>query len=143
MASFNRVILMGNVTRDLQVRYTQSGAAVCEVGLAVNRQWYDKATNQKKEEVTFVDVTLWGRQAEVAVEYLAKGRPVLIEGRLQLDTWEDSESGQKRSKLKVIGESLQLLGKGEGKPKEPETQSQARTDEYTEHKFDGDDDVPF
>lgn len=144
MASYNRVILMGNVTRDLQVRYTQGGAAVCEVGLAINRQWYDKATNQKKEEVTFVDVTLWGRQAEVAGEYLAKGRPVLIEGRLQLDTWDDAESGQKRSKLKVIGETLQLLGsKGEGKPKEQQPQSQGVSDEYTEHKFENDDDVPF
>jgi single-strand DNA-binding protein len=114
MASFNRVILMGNVTRDPQVRYTTGGMAVTELGLAVNRQWYDKATNQKKEEVTYVDVTLWGRQAEVAGEYLAKGRPVFIEGRLQLDTWDDKESGQKRSKIKVVGETLQLLGSRDG-----------------------------
>lgn len=115
MASFNKVILMGNVTRDPQVRYTTGGMAVTELGLAVNRSWYDKASNSRKEEVTFVDVTLWGRTAEVAGEYLAKGRPVLIEGRLQLDSWDDKESGQKRSKLRVVGETMQLLGgRGEG-----------------------------
>lgn len=114
MASFNRVILMGNVTRDPQVRYTSGGMAVTELGLAVNRQWFDKASNQKKEEVTYVDVTLWGRQAEVAGEYLSKGRPVFIEGRLQLDTWDDKESGQKRSKMRVVGETLQLLGSRDG-----------------------------
>lgn len=106
MSSFNKVILMGNLTRDPQVRYTPSGSAVAEIGLAVNRTWFDKASNSRKEEVTFVDVTLWGRTAEVAGEYLSKGRPVLIEGRLQLDQWEDKESGQKRSKLRVVGEEL-------------------------------------
>ena len=110
MASYNRVTLLGNVTRDIQVKYTPGGSAVAEVGLAVNRSWFDKASNSKKEEVTFVDVTLWGRTAEVAGEYLAKGKPVLIEGRLALDQWTDKESGQKRSKLKVVGESMQLLG---------------------------------
>ncbi|MCA8986946.1 MAG: single-stranded DNA-binding protein [Planctomycetaceae bacterium] len=115
MASYNRVILIGNLTRDPQVRYTSGGTAVCEVGLAVNRQWFDKQSNQKKEDTTFVDVTLWGRQAEVAGEYLAKGRSVMIEGRLQLDTWEDKQSGEKRSKLRVVGETMQLLGgRGEG-----------------------------
>ena len=112
MASFNRVILMGNLTRDPEVKYISSGTAVTELGLAVNRVWFDKQSNEKKEETTFVDVTLWGRQAEVAGEYLAKGRPVLIEGRLQLDTWEDRESGQKRSKLRVVGEHMQLLSSG-------------------------------
>ncbi|MCG6154756.1 single-stranded DNA-binding protein [Rubinisphaera margarita] len=115
MASFNRVILVGNLTRDPQVRYTTGGTAVSEIGLAVNRQWFDKQSNQKREETTFVDVTLWGRQAEVAGEYLSKGRPVLIEGRLQLDQWEDKQSGEKRSKLRVVGETMQLLGgRGEG-----------------------------
>ncbi len=115
MASFNRVVLVGNLTRDPQVRYTTGGTAVSEIGLAVNRQWYDKQSNQKREETTFVDVTLWGRQAEVAGEYLSKGRPVLIEGRLQLDQWEDKQSGEKRSKLRVVGETMQLLGgRGEG-----------------------------
>lgn len=110
MASFNKVILVGNLTRDPQVRYTTGGTAVAEIGMAVSRQWFDKQSNQKREETTFVDVTLWGRQAEVAGEYLAKGRPVLIEGRLQLDQWDDKETGQKRSRLKVVGEAMQMLG---------------------------------
>jgi single-strand DNA-binding protein len=84
--------------------------AVTDIGLAVNRTWFDKQTNSRKEDVTFVDVTLWGRQAEVAGEYLAKGRSVLIEGRLQLDQWDDRETGQKRSKLKVVGENMTMLG---------------------------------
>ncbi|MBC7816255.1 MAG: single-stranded DNA-binding protein [Planctomycetaceae bacterium] len=110
MASFNKVILIGNLTRDPQVRYTPGGMAVSDIGLAVNRTWFDKQTNQKKEDVTFVDVTLWGRTAEVAGEYLAKGKQVLIEGRLQLDSWDDKETGQKRNKLKVIGENMTMLG---------------------------------
>lgn len=115
MASFNKVILVGNLTRDPQVRYTPRGSAVAEIGLAVNRVWFDKQTNSKKEEVTFIDVTLWARDAEVAGEYLSKGKPVLIEGRLQLDTWDDKESGQKRSKLRVVCEHMQMLGsRGDG-----------------------------
>lgn len=114
MASFNRVILMGNLTRDPQVRYTPSQTAVADLGLAVNRVWYDKVTREKREEVTFVDVTVWGRQAEVAGEYLAKGRSVLIEGRLHLDQWEDKDSGQKRSKLKVVCENLTMVGGRDG-----------------------------
>lgn len=110
MASFNRVILVGNLTRDPQVKYTPGGQAVSEIGMAVSRTWFDKNTNQRKEDVTFVDVTLWGRTAEIAGEYLSKGRPVLIEGRLQLDQWDDKETGQKRSKLRVVGESMQMLG---------------------------------
>ncbi|HUE14121.1 MAG TPA: single-stranded DNA-binding protein [Planctomycetaceae bacterium] len=110
MASFNRVILLGNLTRDPQVRYTPGGTAVSELGLAVNRTWFDQKTNSRREEVTFVDVTLWGRQAEVAGEYLSKGRQVLIEGRLQLDTWDDKESGQKRSKLRVVCENMTMVG---------------------------------
>jgi len=114
MASFNKVILVGNLTRDPQVRYTPGGSAVAELGLAVNRSWFDKNSNSRKEETTFIDVTLWGRTAEVASEYLTKGRSVLIEGRLQLDQWDDKESGQKRSKLKVVGENMTMLGgKGE------------------------------
>ena len=109
MASFNKVILLGNLTRDPEVRYTPKGTAVTELGMAVNRV-YTAENGEKREETTFGDVTLWGRTAEIAGEYLKKGRPVLIEGRLQLDTWDDKQSGQKRSKLKVIGEGLQLLG---------------------------------
>jgi single-strand DNA-binding protein len=109
MASFNKVILVGNLTRDPEVRYTPKGSAVCDLGLAVNRQ-YSLEGGEKREEVTFVDVVLWARLAEIAGEYLKKGRPVLIEGRLQLDSWDDKQSGQKRSKLRVIGETMQLLG---------------------------------
>ena len=110
MASFNKVVLVGNLTRDPQVRYTPGGTAVSDIGLAVNRTWLDKQTNNRREETTFVDVTLWGRQAEVAGEYLSKGRSVLIEGRLQLDQWQDKETGKNRSKLKVIGETMTMLG---------------------------------
>jgi single-strand DNA-binding protein len=110
MASFNKVILMGNLTRDPQVKYIPSGSAVTELGLAVNRTWFDKQSNQKKEAVDFIDVTLWGRTAEIAGEYLTKGRPVLIEGRLQYDTWEDKQTQKKMSRIRVIGETMQLLG---------------------------------
>jgi single-strand DNA-binding protein len=113
MASFNKVLLLGNLTRDPEVRYTPKGSAVADLGIAVNRQ-YTLETGEKREEVTFVDVTFWGRTAEVAGEYLKKGRPVFIEGRLQLDTWDDKQSGQKRSKLKVIGEMMQMLGSRPG-----------------------------
>ena len=114
MASFNRVILVGNLTRDPELRYTPSGTAVTDIGLAVNDR-RKNAQGEWVEETTFVDVTLWGRTAEIASEYLGKGAPALIEGRLKLDTWESD--GQKRSKLKVIGEKLQLLsarGGGQG-----------------------------
>lgn len=115
MASFNKVILVGGITRDPQVKFTTGGTAVTELGLAVNRQWFDKQANQKKEEVTYVDITLWGKLAEIAGEYLHKGKQVLIEGRLQLDTWDDKETGKKRSKLRVVGETMTMLGsKGDG-----------------------------
>jgi single-strand DNA-binding protein len=113
MASFNKVILLGNLTRDPEVRYTPKGSAVCDLGLAVNRA-YTLDNGEKREEVTYVDVVLWARLAEIAGEYLKKGRPVFIEGRLQLDTWDDKTSGQKRSKLRVIGETMQLLGSRPG-----------------------------
>src|SRR5437868_15073475 len=109
MASFNKVILLGNLTRDPVVRYTPIGSAVCDLGIAINRQ-YTLDSGEKREEVTYVDVVLWSRLAEIAGEYLKKGRPIFIEGRLQLDTWDDKQSGQKRSKLRVIGETMQLLG---------------------------------
>ena len=109
MANLNRVLLIGNLTRDPEVRYTPKGTAVAEIGLAVNRI-YSGEDGEKKEETTFVDVTLWARQAEVAGQYLKKGRPVFIEGRLQLDTWDDKQTGQKRSRLRVVSENLQLLG---------------------------------
>ncbi len=106
MASFNRVVLLGNLTRDPELRYIPSGMAVSDIGLAVNDRV--KRGDQWVEEATFVDVTLWGRTAEVANEYLSKGSSVLIEGRLKLDTWE--KEGQKHSKLKVVGEKMQMVG---------------------------------
>jgi single-strand DNA-binding protein len=109
MANLNRCMLIGNLTRDPETRYTPKGTAVTDIALAINRSWKDD-DGTKKEEATFVDVTLWGRQAEVAQEYLKKGSAVFIEGRLHLDAWDDKQSGQKRTKLKVVGEMLQLLG---------------------------------
>jgi len=113
MASLNKVMLIGNLTRDPEIRYTPKGSAVAEIGLAVNRR-YTMENGEKREETTFVDVTLWGRTAELAGEYLKKGRPVYIEGRLQLDSWDDKQTGQKRSKLRVVGEEMQFLSSREG-----------------------------
>jgi single-strand DNA-binding protein len=109
MANLNKVMLIGNLTRDPELRYTPKGSAVAEFGLAINRVWYNEQ-KQKQEETTFVDITLWARQAEIAQQYLTKGSPVYIEGRLSLDTWDDKATGQKRSRLKVVGDGLQLLG---------------------------------
>lgn len=107
MASFNRVILVGNLTRDIELRYLQSGMAVTELGLAVNERRKTQ-TGEWVDEPVYVDVTMWGRSAEVASEYLSKGSPVLIEGRLKLDSWE--KDGKKFSKLKVVGDRMQMLG---------------------------------
>ena len=138
MAAFNRVILMGNITTEIELRSTQGGTAVCDVSLAVN----DRRKNQAGEwieDTTFVDVTLWGRTAEVAAEYLGKGSPVLIEGRLKLDTWETD--GQKRSKLKVVGERMQMIG---SKPKAKVTASTVVSDENVAAAAGANgDDIPF
>jgi single-strand DNA-binding protein len=107
MANLNRVLLIGNLTRDIELRYTPKGTAVCDIDLAINRVMLIEG--ERKEEVVFVPITLWGRLAEVAGQFLSKGRPVFIEGRLAQETWTD-KSGQKRSKLKVVAENLQLLG---------------------------------
>jgi single-strand DNA-binding protein len=128
MASFNRVILMGNLTRDVDVKYLQSGTAVTEIGLAVNNRRKNQS-GEWVEEPVFVDVTLWGRTAEVASEYLGKGSPVLIEGRLKLDTWETE--GQKRSKLRVVGETMQMLGGRTGGGDRPQPPA-AREQQYSE-----------
>jgi single-strand DNA-binding protein len=112
MASFNRVVLLGNLTRDPELKYIPSGMAVTEIGLAVNDR-RKNAQGQWVDEATFVDITLWGRTAEVASEYLSKGSSVLIEGRLKLDSWE--KEGKKMSKLRVVGERMQMVGpKGQG-----------------------------
>lgn len=112
MANLNKVQLIGNLTRDPEVKYTPKGMAVTELGMAINR-YYTPDGGERREETTFVDVTLWGKQAELAGQYLKKGRPVYIEGRLQLDSWEDKQSGQKRSKLRVVGEAMQFLDGGQ------------------------------
>jgi single-strand DNA-binding protein len=111
MASFNKVILVGNLTRDPELRYTPKGTAVAKVGLAVNRNWTSES-GEKKEEVTFVDVDIFGRTAENVSQYMRKGRPILIEGRLKFDQWDDKQTGQKRSRLGVIAETVQFLGSG-------------------------------
>jgi single-strand DNA-binding protein len=107
MASYNRVILVGNLTRDIELKYTPGGTAVTDIGMAVNDR-RKSASGEWIDETTFVDVTLWGRTAEVASEYLGKGSPILVEGRLKLDQWETD--GQKRSKLRVVCDRMQMLG---------------------------------
>jgi single-strand DNA-binding protein len=113
MASLNKVMIIGNLTRDPEIKYTPKGTAIADIGLAVNRN-YTTESGEKREEVTFIDVTLWGRTAEIVGEYCKKGRPLFVEGRLQLDQWDDKQTGQKRSKLKVVGDNIQLLGGREG-----------------------------
>jgi single-strand DNA-binding protein len=113
MANLNKVMLIGNLTRDPELRYTPSGKAVADISLAINRVW-NNDQGQKQEDTTFVDVTLWGRQAELAQQYLSKGRGAYIEGRLQMDTWDDKETGKKRSRLKVVGDHLQFMSDGKG-----------------------------
>jgi single-strand DNA-binding protein len=108
MASLNKVMLIGNLTRDPEVRYTPKGSAVADLGIAVNRT-YVTESNEKMQETTYVDVVVWSHLAEVAGRYLKKGRAVFVEGRLQMDTWEDKASGQKRSKIRVVAENLQFL----------------------------------
>ena len=132
MASFNRVILMGNLTRDVEIKYLPSGTAVAEIGLAVNERRKDQKTGQMIESVTFVDITLWDRNAEIAGEYLSKGSPILVEGRLKLDTWESE--GQKRSKLKVVADGFRMLGsKGGGQGGSRQQPGQYDESEYGGH----------
>lgn len=116
MASFNKVILVGNLTRDVDLRYTSKGTAIAKLGLAVNRVWRNEA-GESKEEVTFIDIDAFGKQAETLANYLKKGNPLLVEGRLRLDQWDDKQTGQKRSRLGVVLEGFQFLGgasRGEG-----------------------------
>lgn len=113
MASYNKVILMGNLTRKPEVRFTQGGTAVCKLGLAVNRRFKDQA-GEWKEEATFVDVTFFGKRGEAFAKFHDKGKPAFIEGSLRLDTWDDKQSGEKRSKLYVVGDDWQFVGAGGG-----------------------------
>ena len=151
MANLNKVMLIGNLTRDPELRYTPKGTAVADIGMAINRVWTNDQ-GERQEETTFVDVTLWGRQAELAQQYLSKGRPVYIEGRLQMDTWEDKNSGQKRSKLKVVGENMQFIGSagggGGGRPSGGEeqpaaSQAQGGSPAAEEISDDEEKDIPF
>jgi single-strand DNA-binding protein len=113
MANFNKVILAGNLTRDPELRYTPSGKAIAKFALAINRTWTTE-TGEKKEDTTFVDIDCFGRQAEVISQYMKKGRPLLVEGRLKLDQWDDKQTGQKRSRLGVVLESFSFLDSGRG-----------------------------
>lgn len=111
MSSFNKVILMGNLTRDPEMRYTTSGMAIAKISLAVNRKWYNEA-RELREEVSFIDVDAIGKRAETIGQYLKKGNPILVEGRLRLDQWEDKQTGQKRSRLGVVLENFRFLPSG-------------------------------
>jgi len=113
MGDFNKVMILGRLTRDPEVRYTPSGTPVCDLGLAVGRRIGGGESGQeRREETTFIDVTLWNKQAELAGQYLAKGRELFVEGRLTMDSWEDKNTGQKRTKLKVVCENMQFVGGG-------------------------------
>jgi single-strand DNA-binding protein len=152
MPSLNKVFLAGNLTRDPELRYTPGGTAVAQFGLAVNRRFRNRE-GQMQEEATFVDIEVWGRQAEAASEYITKGSPVLIEGRLKLDTWESKQTGERRSKLRVVGERVQFLsfkgGKGGSRRMQAQRDDKGRTDGEEREGPKGvdelppDDDIPF
>lgn len=143
MASFNKVILVGNLTRDPDLRYTPKGIPIARIGIAINRS-YRTETGEIKEETTFVDVDAFGRQAEVIAQYFRKGRPILIEGRLRLDQWED-KNGQKQSRLRVVLESFAFLDSGKGEGREPSVAQpiEPLPTEQTVEEDIGEDDVPF
>ena len=149
MASLNKVFLIGNLTRDPELRMTPKGTAICTFGLAVNRQFRDEAGGTR-EETTFVDLEAWGKTGELVSKYLTKGSPAMIEGRLRFDSWE-SKTGEKRNKLKVVVDNVQFLssrGGGEGGPSEaaPERRQaapQRETAAPESQANDVDDDVPF
>ena len=113
MPNLNKVMLMGNLTRDPEIKYTPKGMAIAHFGIAVNRVWSNEA-GEKQEEVAFIDIEMFGRKAEVVGEYFKKGKPIYVEGRLKLDSWDDKATGQKKSKLKVVGETFEFLGGREG-----------------------------
>jgi single-strand DNA-binding protein len=138
MASYNRVLLMGNLTRNPEIRYTPSGTAVADLGLAINENFKNKA-GETVEQTCFVDVVVWGRQAETSAEYLHKGSPVFVEGRLQLDQWE-SQQGEKRSKLRVRADRVQFLG---APGKSTEFTAAPNDPAASPPPVDNDDDVPF
>lgn len=144
MPNFNKVIIAGNITRDIVLRYTPANTAVTDIGVAINERI--KKGDDWVDEPVFVDVTLWGRTAEIANEYLEKGSPVLIDGRLKFETWE--ADGQKRSKLKVVGEKMQMLGDGNGggrggqSTNEPKTAYDSTIEGQQPRQY-ADDGIPF
>ena len=149
MANFNKVILAGNLTRDPELRYTPKGTAVAKIGLAINRTWRTE-TGEQKEEATFVDVDAFGKTAETIGQYFKKGRPILIEGRLRYETWEDKQTNQKRSKLGVVMENFQFMdsNRGEGAAADaprnrPAPPAKAEGAEVDAPPPPDDDDVPF
>jgi|SRR5271170_3718944 len=149
MANYNKVILVGNLTRDPELRYTSKGTAIAKIGLAINRSWKSE-TGEIKEEVTFVDVDAFGRTAENIGQYFKKGRPIFVEGRLKLDQWEDKQTNQKRSKLGVVLETFQFLdskgsgsGDGEAPRSRPASAPKAEAPEAEPAPPPEDDDVPF
>ncbi len=109
MPNLNKVMLMGNLTRDVELKYTPSGLAIANIGLAINRKFRDTKTNELREEVTFVDIEFWGKSAETLHQYMAKGRSLYVEGRLRLDSWDDKTTGKKVYKLKIVGENFQFI----------------------------------
>lgn len=143
MASFNKVILAGNLTRDPQMKYLPSNAAVTDFGLAVNRR-YKSADGKDREDVAFVDCTAFGKTAEVINKFFIKGKPILIEGRLKYETWEDRQHGGKRSRLSVVVENFQFLGDGGGgKDRSPGGKSDRPRSADASNPFDGSDEPQF
>lgn len=153
MANFNKVILVGNLTRDPELRYTPKGTAIAKIGIAINRNWTTE-TGEKREEVTYVDVDAFGKQAELIGQYFKKGRPILMEGRLKYDTWDDKQTNQKRSKLGVVMESFQFIdsqrtgeggasGGGAARPARPAPASSDAPPAEPEGPAPEEDDVPF
>ena len=147
MANLNKVFLIGNLTRDPELRYTPSGMAVVSFGLATNRRWKGQ-DGQDREDSTFVEVTAFGRQAEVISEYMSKGTPIFVEGRLKYDQWEDRDTGQKRSMLGVTVENFQFLGSplgsGSGSSGGKRPQEKAAAGAAPDEDFGPtDDDIPF
>lgn len=142
MASFNKVILLGNLTRDPEIKYTPKGTAVARFGLAVNRKWKNDA-GEEKEEVTFIDADAFGKQAETLGQYLKKGSPLFIEGRLKLDQWDDKQTGQKVSKLRVVLESFQFIGGRAEGGVAPQPRPAPQAPSVNQGESPAEDDVPF
>ena len=151
MATLNKVFIIGNLTRDPELRVTPKGTAICQFGMAVNRQHKDESGAQR-DEVTFLDLEAWGKTAELINKYLAKGASAMVEGRLKLDQWEDKQTGQKRSRIKVVAENVQFLGGKDRPPASPDTQTtyipsddsgSAPNRVKNDSNADSDDQVPF